>query len=301
MSTIKKVILVGATGNLGPSILTALKASALETTILTREDSLTSRAPPEDTKVLTADYKSVSSLAAAFAGQDAVISTIASSALPEQQALIDAAIQAGVKRFIPSEFGSNVTNEKTQKLSVFAGKMAVVNYLKKKEGDITWSALLNGPFFDWGLKVGFLGVDIPNKKATLFDGGNKPFSTTTLSDVGQSVVGILTHPEETKNRYVFVQSTVLTQNKLLAAAEKATGQKFVIEHQNTEEIERAGNEKITKGDFSGFVDLIRRCIWGEGYGADHSDKLDNEILGVKVLDDAGVEGVVEGVLKKVVG
>ena len=189
--------------------------------------------------------------------------------------------------------------------------------MKKKEGEITWSALLNGPFFDWGLfplpylislspphhiitngaglQVGFLGIDIPNKKATLMDGGNTPFSTTILSDVGQSVVGILTHPEETKNRYVFVQSAVVTQNKLLAAAEKVTGEKFVTEHQNTEEIEKAGNEKIAKGDFSGFVDLIRRCIWGEGYGADYSEKLDNEILGVKVLDDAGVEEVVKGV------
>ena len=150
---------------------------------------------------------------------------------------------------------------------------------------------------DAGLKVGFLGVDIPNKKATLMDDGNAPFSTTTLSDTGKSVVGILTHPEETKNRYVFVQSAVVTQNKLLAAVEKVTGEKFVIEHENSEEVERAGNEKIAKGDFSGFVDLIRRCIWGEGYGSDYSDKkLDNEIFGVKALDDAGVEEVVKGVV-----
>ena len=142
-----------ATGNLGPAILKALleASPSLETTILTRENSKTAESPPKDTKVLTADYNSVSSLAAAFAGQDAVISTIASAAIQEQQTLIDAAVQAGVKRFIPSEFGSNVTNEKTQKLSVFAGKVTTVGYLKKKEGEITWSALLNGPFLDWGL------------------------------------------------------------------------------------------------------------------------------------------------------
>lgn len=297
MSAIKRVILVGATGNLGPSILKALQASsALETTVLTRENSKTAQSPPPNTKVLTADYSSVSSLAAAFAGQDAVVSTIAGMALGEQQILIDAAVQAGVKRFIPSEFGSNVTNEKTRKLAVFAGKLAIVEYLKKKEGEITWSALLNGPFLDWGLKVGFLGIDIPNKKVTLLDGGNTPFSTTTLSDIGQSVAGILAHPEDTKNRYVFVQSTLVTQNKLLAVAEKATGEKFTVEHQSTEELEKQGNEKIAKGEFSGFVDLIKRGIWGVGYGADFSDKLDNEILGVKVLDDAGVEGVVKGVV-----
>ena len=72
--------------------------------------------------------------------------------------------------------------------------------------------------------------------------------------------------------------------------------KFTVEHQKTEEVEKEGNEKIAKGDFSGFVDLIRRCIWGEGYGGDYSDKLDNEILGVKVLDDAGAEAVVKEVV-----
>ncbi|RPA91163.1 NAD(P)-binding protein [Choiromyces venosus 120613-1] len=297
MSAIRKVILVGATGNLGPSILKALQASpALETTILTRENSQTAQSPPANTKVLTADYTSVASLAAAFAGQDAVVSTIAVAALGDQQTLIDAAIQAGVKRFIPSEFGSNVTNEKTGKLSVFGGKIATVGYLKKKESEISWSAVINGPFFDWGLKAAFLGVDIPNKKATILDGGNTPFSTTILSDIGQSVVGILAHPEETKNRYVFVQTAVTTQNKLLAAAEKITGEKFAVEHQNTEAIEKEGNAKIAKGDFSGFIDLIKRGVWAEGYGGDYSDKLDNEVLGVKVVDDEGVETIVKGVV-----
>ncbi|PWW77929.1 putative isoflavone reductase like protein P3 [Tuber magnatum] len=297
MSVIRRVILVGATGNLGPSILKALQASsALETTILTRETSKTAQSPPPNTKVLTADYTSVPSLAAAFAGQDAVVSAIAGAALADQQALIDAAVQAGVKRFIPSEFGSNVTNEKSAKLSVFGGKLATVDYLKKKEGEITWSALINGPFFDWGLKAGFLGIDISNKKASLLDGGDTPFSTTNLSDIGQSVVGILAHPEETKNRYVFVQSALATQNKLLAAAEKATGEKFAIEQRITEDLEREGNEKIAKGDFSGIVDLLKRGVWAEGWGGDYSDKLDNAILGVKVLDDAGVEAVVKGVV-----
>lgn len=172
MSAIKKVILVGvsilssssspyfsfttnnlqATGNLGPAVLTALQDTpGLEVAILTRENSKTAQSPPKNTKVLTADYDSVSSVAAAFAGQDAVVSTIASAALSDQQTLIDAAVQAGVKRFIPSEFGSNVTNEKARGLAVFAGKIATVDYLKKKEGEITWSALLNGGFLDWGL------------------------------------------------------------------------------------------------------------------------------------------------------
>jgi hypothetical protein len=39
------------------------------------------------------------------AGVDAIVSVVGSLALPSQLSYIDAAIKAGVKRFIPSEFG----------------------------------------------------------------------------------------------------------------------------------------------------------------------------------------------------
>ena len=43
----------------------------------------------------------------------------------------------------------------------------------------------------------------------------------TLSAVRQSVVGILTHPEETKNKAVYLQSITISQNKLLDLVEEA--------------------------------------------------------------------------------
>lgn len=50
------------------------------------------------------DY-SLEWLTEALKGQDAVVLTIGSAVIPEQQTVIDAAINAGVKRILPSEFG----------------------------------------------------------------------------------------------------------------------------------------------------------------------------------------------------
>ena len=91
-----------------------------------------------------------SSLISAFKGQDAVISTIATASAGLQKKLIDAAIKAGVQRFVPSEFGSDTRNKKAMAIlpQYFKGKKETVEYLKEKEGEIAWTAFVTGPFFD---------------------------------------------------------------------------------------------------------------------------------------------------------
>lgn len=67
----------------------------------------------------------------------------------EQLKLVDAAIAAGVKRFIPSEYGCNTADERIRKLvPVFVGKRKVVDYLISKENEISWTAVITGLFAD---------------------------------------------------------------------------------------------------------------------------------------------------------
>ncbi|KAH8626870.1 hypothetical protein IG631_18888 [Alternaria alternata] len=49
-------------------------------------------------------------LEAAFRGRDVIVSTVGMEAIPGQKLVIDAAIEAGVKRFIPSDFGALTTD-----------------------------------------------------------------------------------------------------------------------------------------------------------------------------------------------
>jgi uncharacterized protein YbjT (DUF2867 family) len=149
MTTIKNVALIGASGNLGPSILNAFLANgSFNVTVISRESSTATF--PSGVKVIKTDYSS-NSLVSAFEGQDAVVSIAGPGQLSDQQQYIDAAIAAGVKRFMPSEFGSDISNPKARELvPIFAPKAQVTEYLEAKESDtFSWSAVANGPFFDW--------------------------------------------------------------------------------------------------------------------------------------------------------
>ncbi|PVI05828.1 NAD(P)-binding protein [Periconia macrospinosa] len=255
--SIKNVTLIGASGNLGPAILSNLIDASFNVTILSREGS--SSTFPPNIKVVRADFSSHDSLVSAFQGQDAIVASLASSALDIQPKIIDAAIAAGVKRFIPSEFGSNTLSpELNEVIPIFGPKVNTVNYLKSKEDSISWTAYITGAFFDWGLKVGFVGVDGKTKTANLIDGGNGKSSVTTLNTIGLAVAKGLQNPELTKNQYVTIASFTTTQNEILAAAEKVSGTKFTIASDvSSAELTKTGQEKLGKGDHSGVVDLLR--------------------------------------------
>jgi len=89
----------------------------------------------------------------AFEGQDAVVSFVAVTALLNQLKFIDIAIEAGVKRFIPSELGSNSLNPTAQELVFFyKQKRTVLDHLEaaaRENTSFSWTGLATGPVFDW--------------------------------------------------------------------------------------------------------------------------------------------------------
>jgi uncharacterized protein YbjT (DUF2867 family) len=125
--------------------------------VLSRESSKATF--PSSVKVLNADYSSLESLTQALKGQDAVVSAVGPEGLLAQALIFDAAVAAGVKRFIPSEYGCDTSNEKTSQLPVFGYKVATAKHLQAKVAEgaaTTYTLLYSGPFLDWGLKMGFL-------------------------------------------------------------------------------------------------------------------------------------------------
>jgi nucleoside-diphosphate-sugar epimerase len=281
MSTeFKNVAIIGASGNLGTPVLnTLLNHSPFDITVVSRQES--DRTFPPNVKVIKADYSSQESLTNALKGQDVVLSLVGGAALGDQKKLIDAAIAAGVKRFLPSEYGSNVEDERTRKIvPVFEAKKGAVNYLKSKEDVIEWSSLVTGGFFDWGLKVGFFGFDFASKTATLIDEGQATFSTTNLEQIGHAIIAVLQKPAETKNQYVYVASFNLSQKEILAEIEKITGEKWTTKQVASADSIQTGREKLAKGDFSGIADLIKGVAFTE-LGDLRPAGLWNEKLGLK--------------------
>lgn len=75
--------------------------------VITRPESAGAKDLPAGAKLAAVDHKDVPGLAATFGshGVEVVISTVGEDAIANQKAFADAAKQAGVKLFLPSEFG----------------------------------------------------------------------------------------------------------------------------------------------------------------------------------------------------
>jgi hypothetical protein len=60
-------------------------------------------------------------------------------------------VEAGVRRFIPSEWGMDNGDVNNQGLCpVFKMKAEVAEYLQSKEStDFSWTAVANGSWLDW--------------------------------------------------------------------------------------------------------------------------------------------------------
>ena len=134
--------------------------------------------------------------------------------------------------------------------------------------------------------MGLVGFNIHTKEAVIFDGGNRAFSTSNLSQVGNAVVAVLSKPEETANQFIYIDSFTATQNEILAELEKATGEKWKVTESTTKEAKTEGQALFAKGDFSGLLLLLKAIFLGEGYGSDFTKDavLGNEKLGLPNQD-----------------
>lgn len=241
---------------------------------------------PSGLKVIESDY-TAPSLKQAFTGQDVVISAFTPTLIGAQQDIIDAAIAAGVKRFVPAEFGSDTENAKAvARVPMFHAKVNAREYLRSKESAISWTAIVNGLFLDWGLQVGFLGLDLKSNTAQLYQPGHDVrFSATTLEDVGVATAKALLPAKQslTKNRVIRVRTVTTTQDEILAALEKKTGSKWQTKVVETGPLIQAANEKAQKGDFSGIPQMILGAVLDPECDQDFDAKgeLSNDALGLK--------------------
>ncbi len=248
-------------------------------------------------KVAIVDYESVDSLKSALSGIDAVVATVGSLSVTSQKLLLDAAIAAKVPRFIPSEFGSDLHSPKTRQLPVFKTKVEFEDYLseKAKAGEITYTIIMNGAFFDWGIKNQFL-CDLENNSIEFYDGGDIAYSATTLPTIAKAVVGTLKNLEATKNKAFYIQDTAISPKKLLSFLKKHTpGVEWKVEQRNTEEMEKKSYAQLAAGDFSDpflWSAFVRTAMFGPGYGGNFKN-LSNDLFGIKEMTDAEIDAMVK--------
>ncbi|KAI3545579.1 NmrA-like family protein [Colletotrichum filicis] len=262
----KSVLLVGANGTLGTKILDSLVAAkSFKLSALKRAGSKSTIAYPADqVQVIEIDNDlSYEGLKKAFTGQEVVIVSFRLRDLDQHLRIAEAASAAGVKHFMPADFGSiDADNPRARELiPLYRWKRAVrqkAQELADKNPDFAWTGIVCGHFFDWGVKEGFLHAYLDTKKIDVIDGGDIKASVATLPRVGEAVVRILNLgvTEVTKNKTLFIQSFCITQNELLQSLEKATGAKWTVNKVESESFIAEHKVKADAGDAEAIEDLV---------------------------------------------
>jgi len=249
--------------------------------------------------VKVVDYSSRDSLVAALAGVDAVVSAIATQSIDTEKAIIDAAVDAGVKFFIPSEFGLANTHPLLRRdFPIFEDKNVIQEHLGslQSQGKIDYALIFVGLFLDWGME-GFI-LDVKNKKVGLWDGGERPISMTTMASIGKAVVGVLEGKAKGK-REIRVKDINISQKHLYDLAVEIVGKHgWEVKTVDTAKAKVVASEKLKQGTASleDIYAFVYRAASAEEYGQPWKpDEDDSESVGLKPWTDDDVKELIRKV------
>ncbi|KAJ7660916.1 hypothetical protein DFH06DRAFT_1089329 [Mycena polygramma] len=189
MSAYRSFAVVGG-GTIGLPIVGALATHNVSVILLSRPGSSTKSVPPT-VQVVHVDYSDAAAVSAVFNQHkiDVVVSTVNIKALSAQKALADAAKIAGVKLFLPSEFGaaSDAQPEGFHDTTLGTGdKHKAAEYLKFL--NIPSTRIFPGLFIEYIPWV--LGY-ADDGKVRIVGKGEAPASFTSIDDIAGFVAYIL--------------------------------------------------------------------------------------------------------------
>ncbi|GKT65759.1 isoflavone reductase family protein [Colletotrichum tofieldiae] len=250
--------------------------------------------------VKVVDFKFVQSLAEALKGHDALVDATSVPDPSLSLRLIDAAVAAGVHRLIPAEFSVDPENAPVRALPPFQGKAKVYDHIRKlaDEGKITWTAICNNAFLDWSLRLGFVNLDLFNKKIVLMNDGVRTFPWKLLSYVGKAVAGVLTKPDETKNRVCYIYNIQKSQNDMVALAKQNLGDEgWQTEKVDMDKVFAKAMSDLQRGvvNFQVIGDMIKYAITKPELLLSRTED-DNELLGIPALSDEDIKQLLKEIV-----
>ena len=232
------VLIVGSTGLVGTEICRLLAEQKTPFRALVRTDSNPEKVnhlKSLGAEIVIGDLKDPASLAAACAGVEKVISTATCiSSMREgdsietvdrqgQLNLVEAAKQAGAKRFIFISFGHDANN--TYPLS--DAKQAVENALA--ESGMNWSSLQASYFMEVWLSPA-LGFNYPQNQVRIYGAGTNPISWISYKDVAQFAVAALQNAYADNRTYAIGGPNPLSPSEVVTVFEKTVGSAFAVEN-----------------------------------------------------------------------
>ncbi|KAF7325433.1 Glycoside hydrolase [Mycena kentingensis (nom. inval.)] len=229
----QKVLLLGATGQTGKSILEALLVDPKSFSVdaLVRPASASKPAVAElrtrGVGIRIAEITGpLDDLVQALQGIDVVISTISAGGQLDQLQLATAAKQAGVKRFVPCAFitvappgGVMLLRDDKQRVYEHIFQL----HLPYTIIDVGYWHQISFPLVP---SARFDAANVSPWSQRIHAGGTARNMLTDLRDVGRYVARII-KDERTLNKYVVTYSDVLTENEIFTITEEVSGEKIV--------------------------------------------------------------------------
>ncbi|MEO5851182.1 MAG: NmrA family NAD(P)-binding protein [Nocardioides sp.] len=220
-------VVAGATGDLGGRITTALVARGADVRALVRHDAAAGdldRVRALGASVVSADVSDAASMTAACLGADCVVSALnglREVIVDRQSVLLDAAVAAGVPRFISSDYSADFTrtrpggNRNLDLRREFMGRA--------DRAPIRVTSILNGAFMD------LLGAEMPiiqpRIRRVLFWGdADQPLDFTTKDDVAAYTAAAAL--DGTTPRILRVAGDTLSARDLARTLTQTTGHRY---------------------------------------------------------------------------
>lgn len=233
------VLVAGATGDLGGRIVRALRARDTTThdtrvRVLTRSGSSPAAerlAAADDLDVVTADYTDHAALTSALAGVDVVVSAVSGTRaviVDAQRALLRAAVEAGVERFVPSDYAADYravtpgTNRNFELRREFAADLDAA--------PIRATSVLNGAFTD--MLTGQAPLILFDRQRVLYwSSPDQLLDFTTKDDVARTVAHVALDPAAP--RVVEVAGDRVTSRTIADTMSQLTGTPFRLQWAGT--------------------------------------------------------------------
>lgn len=255
--TKSKVLLLGATGETGGSVLDGLLEYGQDEIIaLIRPSSankpIVSKIKERGVEIRLGDANdSIEKLVELLADIDVFISTMGATGTLEQKNLADAAKKAGVKRFIPCGF------------ITVAPAGGVMRLRDEKEVIYNHIRVLGLPytFIDCGYWYQLSFPTLPSGRLDsksvypnntfVYGDGKMKCGITDLRDVGRYVARII-RDERTLNKFVYYFGEETTQDETFKLLEELSGEKITRQYVSQETMKTVlstTREKITTGEF----------------------------------------------------
>lgn len=231
------VLVVGATGFLGTQICRLAVDAGHQVSGLVRDSSDPDRvAGLGDLGVapVRGDLREKETLAEAVGGVDAVISTATAvgrhgqESIEEvdrvgQKALVDAAREAGVRRFIYVSFSADIGGDDP----LTQAKREVERSVR--ESGMVWTVLKPSCFMESWLSPA-LGFDFPNREVTVFGSGERPVSYISLVDVAAFAVQSLEWTETENAEIELGGPEAVSPLEAVRIFEEEVGEPIAVQH-----------------------------------------------------------------------